>query len=108
MTPASVQRGLRVDDILGRAISLQWTEALALLGATFRHTLVTGVTGDGRTVLDLVISADGRVERVRMRAAPRDVHEFMMLSAAKAWRFDPATVHGRPVRFLLSVAIPRS
>ena len=65
-----------------------------------------GVPGDGRTVLELVISADGRVERVRLRTPPRDVHEFMLVSAAKAWRFDPATVHGRPVRFLLSVAIP--
>ena len=64
-----------------------------------------GVTADGRTVLDLLISADGRVEHVRVRTPPRDVHEFMLVSAAKAWRFDPATVHGRPVRFLHSVAI---
>ena len=64
-----------------------------------------GVLGDGRTVLDLVISADGRVERVWLRTPPRDVHEFMLLSAAKAWRFDPATLHGRPVRFLYRVAI---
>ena len=67
-----------------------------------------GVPADGRTVLDLLISADGRVERVRLRTPPRDVHEFMLVSAAKAWRFDPATVHGRPVRFLHSVAITSS
>ncbi len=64
-----------------------------------------GVPADGRTVLDLLISTDGRVEHVRLRTPPRDVHEFMLVSAAKAWRFDPATVHGRPVRFLHSVAI---
>ena len=57
------------------------------------------------TVLDLVVAADGRVEHVRLRTAPRDVHEFMLVSAAKAWRFEPATVDGRPVRFRLSVAI---
>ena len=56
-------------------------------------------------MLDLLISTDGRVEHVRLRTPPRDVHEFMLVSAAKAWRFDPATVHGRPVRFLHSVAI---
>ena len=67
-----------------------------------------GGPADGRTVLDLLISADGRVEHVRLRTPPRDVHEFMLVSAAKAWRFDPATVHGRAVRFLLSVAIPSS
>ena len=60
-----------------------------------------------RTVLELLISADGSVERVRLRTPPRDVHEFMLVSAAKAWRFDPATVHGRPVRFLYDVAITR-
>ena len=57
------------------------------------------------TVLDLVVAADGQVEHVRLRTAPRDVHEFMLVSAAKAWRFEPATVGGRPVRFRHSVAI---
>ena len=57
------------------------------------------------TVLDLVVAADGQVEHVRLRTPPRDVHEFMLVSAAKAWRFEPATVDGRPVRFRLSVAI---
>jgi hypothetical protein len=65
----------------------------------------SGVPADGRMVLDLLISTDGQVEHVRLRTRPRDVHEFMLVSAAKAWRFDPATVHGRPVRFLHSVAI---
>ena len=57
------------------------------------------------TVLDLVVAADGQVEHVRLRTTPRDVHEFMLVSAAKAWRFEPATVDGRPVRFRHSVAI---
>ena len=57
------------------------------------------------TVLDLVVAADGQVEHVRLRTPPRDVHEFMLVSAAKAWRFEPATVDGRPVRFRHSVAI---
>ena len=59
----------------------------------------------GSTILDLLVAADGRVEHVRLRTPPRDVHEFMLVSAAKAWRFEPATVQGRPVRFRLSVAI---
>jgi hypothetical protein len=64
-----------------------------------------GTDARNRTVLELLIAADGSVERVRLRTPPRDVHEFMLVSAAKAWRFDPATVHGRPVRFLYDVAI---
>ena len=64
-----------------------------------------GPEARGRTVLELLISADGLVERARLRTPPRDVHEFMLVSAAKTWRFDPATVHGRPVRFLYNVPI---
>ena len=57
------------------------------------------------TVVDLVIAPDGLVERVHLRTPPRDIHEFMLLSAAKAWRFEPALLDGRPVRFLHSVAL---
>jgi hypothetical protein len=57
------------------------------------------------TVVDLVIAPDGLVERVHLRTTPRDIHEFMLLSAAKAWRFQPALLDGRPVRFLHSVAL---
>jgi len=65
----------------------------------------SGKRQEDLTVLDLVIGANGQVEHVRLRTPPRDVHEFMLVSAAKAWWFDPATVDGRPVRFQLSVAI---
>jgi outer membrane biosynthesis protein TonB len=49
--------------------------------------------------LELTIGANGLVERVKMLSAPRNVHEFMLLSAAKAWRFEPARIDGHPVRF---------
>ena len=61
---------------------------------------------DMRTVLELLIATDGLVERVRLMTPPRDVHEFMLVSAAKAWRFEPAIFEGRPVRFLHRVTIP--
>ena len=64
-----------------------------------------GTRPEDLTVLDLVVAPDGLVEHVRMRTRPRDVHEFMLVSAAKAWRFEPATLSGRPVRFRYSVAI---
>ena len=64
-----------------------------------------GKRPENLTVVDLVVGADGQVEHVRLRTTPRDVHEFMLVSAAKAWRFEPATVDGRPVRFRHSVAI---
>ena len=57
------------------------------------------------TVLELLIGTDGLVERVRLRTTPKDIHEFMLVSAAKAWRFQAAMLDGRPVRFLHNVAI---
>jgi hypothetical protein len=58
-----------------------------------------GTPAAARTILELTIAADGLVERVKMLTAPRNIHEFMLLSAAKAWRFEPARLDGRPVRF---------
>jgi hypothetical protein len=65
-----------------------------------------GAPADGQTIVDLVIAPTGHVEGARLRTPPRNIHEFMLLSAAKAWRFDPA-VHedGHPVRFRHSVVI---
>ena len=57
------------------------------------------------TVVDLIVAPDGLVERVHLRTPPRTVHEFMLLSAVKAWRFQPALLDGRPVRFRHSVAL---
>ncbi|HXW08885.1 MAG TPA: hypothetical protein VD833_26880, partial [Vicinamibacterales bacterium] len=61
--------------------------------------LPKGVRAEDLTILELVIGVDGLVERADLRSIPRDVHEFMLVSAAKAWQFAPATVDGQPVRF---------
>jgi hypothetical protein len=60
---------------------------------------------DDRTVLELVIGTNGLVERAKLRSIPRDIHEFMLVSAAKAWIFEPATVEGFPVRYRHRVRI---
>lgn len=65
----------------------------------------TANPGPGRTTLELTIAANGRVERARMLTRPRNIHEFMLLSAAKAWRFEPARLGGRPVRFRQLIAL---
>ncbi len=58
-----------------------------------------GASAARGTRLELTIAANGVVEQVRMLTVPRNIHEFMLLSAAKAWRFEPARMNGRPVRF---------
>jgi hypothetical protein len=58
-----------------------------------------------RTMLELTIAKDGSVEHVKMLTVPRNIHEFMLLSAAKAWRFEPARLEGRAVRFRHTIAL---
>lgn len=53
--------------------------------------------------LELVVSSKGRVESVKLVGLPRTVKDSMLLSAAKAWQFDPAQKDGKPVRFLKAV-----
>ena len=60
-------------------------------------------------VIELVISTLGTVESVRLIGDPRDVHDSMLLSAAKAWVFRPAEKNGVPVRYRKTVSVvPRS
>jgi hypothetical protein len=57
------------------------------------------------TVLEMVIGTNGVVERVKLRSEPRNIHEFMLVSAAKAWQFEPARLGGTPVRYLHTVVL---
>ena len=61
-----------------------------------------------RAVLELTIAKDGLVEGVKMLTAPRNIHEFMLLSAVKAWRFEPARLGGRAIRFRQTLTIDAS
>jgi hypothetical protein len=51
------------------------------------------------TELELVIAPTGLVESAKLRTAPRNITEFMLVSAAKAWIFQPAEFDGHPVRY---------
>ena len=65
----------------------------------------SGFSVPGQTVLEMVIGTNGLVERVKLRSDPRNVHEFMLVSAAKAWQFEPARLDGTPVRYLHTVVL---
>ncbi len=49
--------------------------------------------------MELVVSADGTVERVRLVNGPTRMPDMMLLSGAKLWRFSPATRNGEAVRY---------
>jgi hypothetical protein len=64
---------------------------------------MSGENLQNKTVIELVIGTTGVVEHVKLQTAPRNIHEFMLVSAAKAWQFLPARLDGHPVRFLQCV-----
>ena len=66
--------------------------------------------GSDAPTVEVVISPEGGVERVRLTSAPRRLIDVMELSAAKAWQFDPALKDGQAVRyrFELETSVPPS
>jgi hypothetical protein len=55
--------------------------------------------------MELLIAPDGYVESAKLVKGPRNVHDSMLLSAAKAWQFRPAMKNGVPVRYRKTVWI---
>ena len=49
--------------------------------------------------LEVVVSERGTVEQVRLLDGPRRLPDVMLLSGAKAWRFEPAMNGDTPVRY---------
>ena len=66
--------------------------------------LPTNVQREHLTRIELLISTDGVVESVKLRGEA-SVPEAMLLSAAKAWQFEPALKDGFPVRYRKTVWI---
>jgi hypothetical protein len=59
--------------------------------------------------IEVLIGESGSVEAVRLRGTPADgapaYHYSMILAAAKAWQFKPATRDGVPVRYVARVVL---
>jgi len=55
--------------------------------------------------LEMIVGKDGTVEFVKLHTPLNRYHERMIVSAAKAWLYRPATKGGRPVRYRLTVTI---
>ncbi|HJR59042.1 MAG TPA: hypothetical protein VJ813_06590 [Vicinamibacterales bacterium] len=65
--------------------------------------LPPGVRREDLTRIELLILPDGTVESVKLLDPPKTVHDWMLLSAAKAWEFHPARKGGVPVRYRKTV-----
>jgi protein TonB len=55
--------------------------------------------------LDILVLEDGTVGEVRLRPDSNRLQDRMLVAAAKAWRFRPASRAGRPVKYRLLVPI---
>ena len=58
-----------------------------------------GVSVQTVGMVEVTVSEFGQVEKARLISAPANIHESMLLSAIKAWRFTPAKRHGQAVRY---------
>jgi hypothetical protein len=61
----------------------------------------------GASDLELVIDEHGLVQRARLDAATPSLNDRMIVAAAKAWQFRPATREGHAVPYVLRVPVTR-
>jgi hypothetical protein len=64
-----------------------------------------GVRSEDLPEVEVIISATGEVESVKLVTQPVRVLSAMMLSAVKNWRFQPATRDGQPVRYRMRMQL---
>jgi hypothetical protein len=58
-----------------------------------------------RGLLELIIDEQGRVVTVMLRMSVHPVYDAQLMAAARDWKYLPATVGGRPVKFRKMVQI---
>ena len=61
---------------------------------------------DRRCAVQIIVDATGAVESAKLVGSRIGSRDYWWVAVAKAWRFQPATRDGRPVRFLASIPIP--
>jgi TonB family protein len=65
--------------------------------------LPTALKPEDLARVELVIGTDGSIESARLLDPPRNVIDSLVVSAAKAWSFEPAMKDGHPVRYRKTV-----
>ena len=65
-----------------------------------------GGGSQGPAEVELLVSPTGEVETVKVLSGQTTALSAMQISAIKAWRFQPATRGGEPVRYRLRMRIP--
>jgi len=63
------------------------------------------VTGD--SWIEVLVDERGQVSQVRLHSSNLSLNDRMIVSAAKAWQFEPALKDGNPVKYVLRMPILR-
>lgn len=61
--------------------------------------------GEDTGYFEIVVDEKGLPEQVKLISPRRRYHDRMLVAAAKAWQFRPATLDGRPVKYRVLVPI---
>jgi hypothetical protein len=61
--------------------------------------------GDDTGYFDMIVDEKGLVQQVKLISPRRRYHDRMLVAAAKAWQFSPATLDGQPVKYRILVPI---
>ena len=56
-------------------------------------------------VLELIITAEGVVERATLTQSMNAGFDHLVLDATKNWKYQPATLDGHPVRYRKTIRI---
>jgi tetratricopeptide (TPR) repeat protein len=56
-------------------------------------------------ILELTIGVDGRIERATLTQGMTPSYDHDLLEATRNWRYDPARIDGRPVRYRKAIRI---
>jgi tetratricopeptide (TPR) repeat protein len=56
-------------------------------------------------ILELTIGVDGRIERATLTQGMAPSYDHFLLEATRNWRYDPARVDGRPVRYRKAIRV---
>ena len=71
-----------------------------------RSQLPQEPAADARTgYFELLVDEAGDVEFVRLISPTHRYQDRILVAAAKAWKFRPAMLHGRPVKYRLTIPI---
>jgi TonB family protein len=58
-----------------------------------------------RGVVEIVIDEQGRVTNVMVRESVHPIFDASLLSAARDWKYQPASLNGKPVRYRKMIQI---